>query len=132
MPSYEIYIRTARFLWSLVGMLNILNTFTDSIKTILGTYASNLDKFEVDSRDFLKLLNLIPAKWTEFKKFFKLIFDYLPQHKYAIDDKEKPLYRVMSVFSFPNNGAELCYGLHKKWMPFPSIYILFPVLRYVP
>ena len=77
-------------------------------------------------------MNLIPAKWLEFKDFFGRIYEALPQHKYALDDKNNPLYQVMDNLKFPKNGDEIFYGLHKKWMPLPSVYILFPVLRYVP
>ena len=91
-----------------------------------------MEHFKVAADDFLGLLELIPSKWSEIKKFFGCIFKLMPQHKYAIDDKNQPFYRVMDLLKFPKNGEETFYGLEKKWMPLPAIYLLYPVLRYVP
>ena len=91
-----------------------------------------MESFEVVHDDFVALLDLIPEKWAHFKRIFDSIFKLMPQHKYAIDDKKQPLYNVMDQLKFPKNGEESFYGLQKKWMPLPAVFILYPVLRYVP
>ena len=91
-----------------------------------------MNDFEVGTEAFLDLLNVIPARWLEIKNFFGRIYEAMPQQKYAIDDKNRPEYRVMDDLRFPHSGKDVFYGLHKKWMPVPSVFILIPVLRYVP
>lgn len=89
-------------------------------------------EFEVETEKFLNLMQVIPERWLEIKDYFGRIYEAMPQQKYAIDDKNKPWYNVMDKLRFPNSGDEVFYGLYKKWMPVPAVFILVPVLRYVP
>lgn len=102
------------------------------LQKLLGAFGSELQRFEVNRDDVLGLFLLAPIKWAESLRFFEKIWAKLPEHKYGWDKMGEKTKVVMERLIFPENGAELFYGLEKRWMPLPTWFVLFPVLRYVP